>query len=237
MPEGQPDKPALAPNVFDKEKEKLHGHILTPLSISSINGVIFSDLLSTCFDFEWRLKSVILDYQDWALTERKLAVRWVAPETISTFTFMLKTDVYSYAMMVYETFTSGIEVWDGLFQCTSEKAVLVINSSLDQKDTKKQEGVFAETSPTSNQENPSTEKNGNRSEKKDSNLVKLEIKPDVAGGAYTKEAEEADREADDHFVDREAARGQEDYDRAAAEKSSDPGSDALFHRATLGDNL
>ncbi|KAJ1354697.1 hypothetical protein KIN20_011698, partial [Parelaphostrongylus tenuis] len=44
--------------------------------------------------------------------------------------------------------------------------------------------------------------------------------PDVAGGAYTKEAEEADREADDHFVDREAARGQEDYDRAAAEKSS-----------------
>ncbi|KAJ1354779.1 hypothetical protein KIN20_011815 [Parelaphostrongylus tenuis] len=41
----------------------------------------------------------------------------------------------------------------------------------------------------------------------------------------------------DHFVDREAARGQEDYDRAAAEKSSDPGSDALFHRATLGDNL
>ncbi|KAJ1352094.1 hypothetical protein KIN20_008287 [Parelaphostrongylus tenuis] len=53
--------------------------------------------------------------------------------------------------------------------------------------------------------------------------------PDAAGGAYTKEAEEADREADDHFVDREAddhfvdreaARGQEDYDRAAAEKSS-----------------
>ncbi|KAJ1353217.1 hypothetical protein KIN20_009811 [Parelaphostrongylus tenuis] len=71
-------------------------------------------------------------------------------------------------------------------------------------------------------------------------------RPDVAGGAYTKEAEEADRkaedhfvdrEADEHFVDRQAARGQEDHDRAAAEKSSDPGSDALFHRATLGDNL
>ncbi|KAJ1358230.1 hypothetical protein KIN20_016599 [Parelaphostrongylus tenuis] len=61
--------------------------------------------------------------------------------------------------------------------------------------------------------------------------------PDAAGGAYTKEAEEADRESDDHSVDREAARGQEDYDRAAGEKSSDPGSDALFHRATLGDNL
>ncbi|KAJ1364873.1 hypothetical protein KIN20_025062 [Parelaphostrongylus tenuis] len=62
--------------------------------------------------------------------------------------------------------------------------------------------------------------------------------PDAAGGAYTKEAEEADREAEDHFVDREAddhfvnreaydrfvdreaARGQEDCDRAAAEKSS-----------------
>ncbi|KAJ1369965.1 hypothetical protein KIN20_031585 [Parelaphostrongylus tenuis] len=71
------------------------------------------------------LKSVILDYQDWALTERKLPVRWLAPETISTFTFMLKTDVYSYAMMVYEIFTSGIEAWDGLFQCTSGKAVLL----------------------------------------------------------------------------------------------------------------
>ncbi|KAJ1369963.1 hypothetical protein KIN20_031583 [Parelaphostrongylus tenuis] len=44
--------------------------------------------------------------------------------------------------------------------------------------------------------------------------------PDAAGCANTKEAVEADREADDHFVDREAARGQEDYDRAAAEKPS-----------------
>ncbi|KAJ1353221.1 hypothetical protein KIN20_009815 [Parelaphostrongylus tenuis] len=30
-------------------------------------------------------------------------------------------------------------------------------------------------------------------------------RPDAAGGAYTKEAEEADHEAEDHFVDREAA--------------------------------
>ncbi|KAJ1354106.1 hypothetical protein KIN20_010924 [Parelaphostrongylus tenuis] len=43
---------------------------------------------------------------------------------------------------------------------------------------------------------------------------KTALPPDVAGGAYTKEAEEADRkqnrEADDHLEDREAARGQED---------------------------
>ncbi|KAJ1354108.1 hypothetical protein KIN20_010926 [Parelaphostrongylus tenuis] len=43
---------------------------------------------------------------------------------------------------------------------------------------------------------------------------------DAAGGAYTKEAEEADSKADDHFVDREAAPGEEDYDCAAAVKSS-----------------
>ncbi|KAJ1368040.1 hypothetical protein KIN20_029090 [Parelaphostrongylus tenuis] len=60
---------------------------------------------------------------------------------------------------------------------------------------------------------------------------------DEAAGAYTKEAEEADREATDHFVNRVAARGEEDHDCALAEKSSDPGSDALFHRATLGANL
>ncbi|KAJ1369970.1 hypothetical protein KIN20_031590 [Parelaphostrongylus tenuis] len=61
--------------------------------------------------------------EDWALTERKLPVRWLAPETISTFTFMLKTDVYSYAMMVYEIFTSGIEAWDGFSNAQVKKLV------------------------------------------------------------------------------------------------------------------
>ncbi|KAJ1354451.1 hypothetical protein KIN20_011393 [Parelaphostrongylus tenuis] len=135
------------------------------------------------------LKSVILDYQDWALTERKLAVRWVAPETISTFTFMLKTDVYSYAMMVYEIFTSGIEV-----EC--EKSMYE---------------HFVSGSPA---------KNKTSDHPAGAELAKEEGQPDAAGCANTKEAVEADREADDHFVDREAARGQEDYDRAAAEKSS-----------------
>ncbi|KAJ1348392.1 hypothetical protein KIN20_003688 [Parelaphostrongylus tenuis] len=44
--------------------------------------------------------------------------------------------------------------------------------------------------------------------------------PDVAEGVYTKEAEEADREADDFVVDRAEARAEEEYDRAAAVKVS-----------------
>ncbi|KAJ1351486.1 hypothetical protein KIN20_007499 [Parelaphostrongylus tenuis] len=42
--------------------------------------------------------------------------------------------------------------------------------------------------------------------------------PDTAGGVYTKEAEEADRVADDFVVVQVAALAEEDYDRAAAEK-------------------
>ncbi|KAJ1368911.1 hypothetical protein KIN20_030269 [Parelaphostrongylus tenuis] len=42
--------------------------------------------------------------------------------------------------------------------------------------------------------------------------------PDTAGSVYTKEAEEADRVADDLVVVQVAALAEEDYDRAAAEK-------------------
>ncbi|KAJ1355559.1 hypothetical protein KIN20_013010 [Parelaphostrongylus tenuis] len=49
-------------------------------------------------------------------------------------------------------------------------------------------------------------------------------------------AEEADCVAADLVVEREGAQAEEEYDRAAVEKSSDPGSDALFHHATIGAN-
>ncbi|KAJ1347477.1 hypothetical protein KIN20_002540 [Parelaphostrongylus tenuis] len=45
-------------------------------------------------------------------------------------------------------------------------------------------------------------------------------KPDVAGGVYTKEAEEAHRVADDLVVEQAGDRAEGDYDRAAAVNSS-----------------
>ncbi|KAL6738281.1 hypothetical protein Aduo_011843 [Ancylostoma duodenale] len=46
-------------------------------------------------------------------TAMKLPIKWLAPETITTFTFSLKTDVFSYGVMVYEIFADGAEPWDG----------------------------------------------------------------------------------------------------------------------------
>ncbi|KAJ1364206.1 hypothetical protein KIN20_024237 [Parelaphostrongylus tenuis] len=55
---------------------------------------------------------------------------------------------------------------------------------------------------------------------------------EAEGVCTAEETEEAVRVASDLVVQREGAQAEEEYDRAAAEKSS--GCDALFHRATLG---
>uniref|UniRef100_A0A0K0DHH2 Non-specific protein-tyrosine kinase n=1 Tax=Angiostrongylus cantonensis TaxID=6313 RepID=A0A0K0DHH2_ANGCA len=46
-------------------------------------------------------------------TAMKLPIKWLAPETITTFIFSLKTDVFSFGVLVYEIFADGTEPWDG----------------------------------------------------------------------------------------------------------------------------
>ncbi|EYB91028.1 hypothetical protein Y032_0211g2196 [Ancylostoma ceylanicum] len=46
-------------------------------------------------------------------TAMKLPIKWLAPETISTFTFSLKTDVFSFGIVVFEIFSDGSEPWEG----------------------------------------------------------------------------------------------------------------------------
>lgn len=46
-------------------------------------------------------------------TAMKLPIKWLAPETISTFTFSLKTDVFSFGIVVFEIFSDGAEPWEG----------------------------------------------------------------------------------------------------------------------------
>ncbi|VDP51400.1 unnamed protein product [Heligmosomoides polygyrus] len=54
---------------------------------------------------------------------RKMPIKWLAPETIKSFTFSLKTDVFSYGVMVYEIFTNGNEPWDGYTNAEVKKGV------------------------------------------------------------------------------------------------------------------
>ncbi|KJH45144.1 SH2 domain protein [Dictyocaulus viviparus] len=57
-------------------------------------------------------------------TARKLPIKWLAPETITTFTFSLKTDVFSYGVMVFEIFTGGKEPWDGFSNAEVKKGLV-----------------------------------------------------------------------------------------------------------------
>uniref|UniRef100_A0A8R1E0E4 Tyrosine-protein kinase n=2 Tax=Caenorhabditis japonica TaxID=281687 RepID=A0A8R1E0E4_CAEJA len=45
-------------------------------------------------------------------TSCKLPVKWLAPETISTFSFSYATDVYSWGITCYEIFADGVEPFD-----------------------------------------------------------------------------------------------------------------------------
>ncbi|MCP9261348.1 Tyrosine-protein kinase [Dirofilaria immitis] len=47
-------------------------------------------------------------------TCKKVPIKWTAPETIATFIYSLKTDVYSFSIMVCEVFTDGDEPYKGL---------------------------------------------------------------------------------------------------------------------------
>uniref|UniRef100_A0A8R1DJF9 Tyrosine-protein kinase n=1 Tax=Caenorhabditis japonica TaxID=281687 RepID=A0A8R1DJF9_CAEJA len=57
-------------------------------------------------------------------TSCKLPVKWLAPETISTFTFSYATDVYSWGITCYEVFADGLEPFDQITnaQCKTEIA-------------------------------------------------------------------------------------------------------------------
>ncbi|WKY06651.1 hypothetical protein Q1695_006665 [Nippostrongylus brasiliensis] len=54
----------------------------------------------------------------------KLPIKWLAPETISAFTFSLKTDVFSFGVLAYEIFANGAEPWEGCTNAEVKAAVL-----------------------------------------------------------------------------------------------------------------
>lgn len=58
-------------------------------------------------------------------TSRKVPIKWTAPETIATFAYSFKTDVYSFSITVCEVFNDGEEPYKGLTNSEVKKMVLV----------------------------------------------------------------------------------------------------------------
>uniref|UniRef100_A0A0K0DNI3 Protein kinase domain-containing protein n=1 Tax=Angiostrongylus cantonensis TaxID=6313 RepID=A0A0K0DNI3_ANGCA len=53
----------------------------------------------------------------------KLPIRWLAPESLETFTFSQKSDVFSFGVLAYEIFSNGGEPWDGMTNAEVRVAV------------------------------------------------------------------------------------------------------------------
>ncbi|VDM62116.1 unnamed protein product [Angiostrongylus costaricensis] len=54
----------------------------------------------------------------------KLPIRWLAPESLETFTFSQKSDVFSFGVLAYEIFSNGGEPWDGMTNAEVRVAVV-----------------------------------------------------------------------------------------------------------------
>lgn len=56
-------------------------------------------------------------------TCKKVPIKWTAPETIATFIYSLKTDVFSFSILVCEVFMDGEEPYKGLPNSEVKKLV------------------------------------------------------------------------------------------------------------------
>ncbi|KIH61031.1 hypothetical protein ANCDUO_08705 [Ancylostoma duodenale] len=89
--------------------EYLHANRCMHRDLAARNCLITKDKVVKISDFG--LSRMGVQYQ--IRTAMKLPIKWLAPETISTFTFSLKTDVFSFGVVVFEIFSDGAEPWEG----------------------------------------------------------------------------------------------------------------------------
>ncbi|KAL6739158.1 hypothetical protein Aduo_012641 [Ancylostoma duodenale] len=101
--------------------EYLHANRCMHRDLAARNCLITKDKVVKISDFG--LSRMGVQYQ--IRTAMKLPIKWLAPETISTFTFSLKTDVFSFGVVVFEIFSDGAEPWEG--KTNAEVKVAVTN--------------------------------------------------------------------------------------------------------------
>ncbi|KHJ95628.1 hypothetical protein OESDEN_04422 [Oesophagostomum dentatum] len=100
--------------------EYLHNQSCIHMDLAARNCLYSEDKIVKISDFG--LSRLGLHYT--IRTARKLPIKWLAPETITTFTFSLKTDVFTFGVMVFEIFASGCEPWDGFTNSEVKKGLV-----------------------------------------------------------------------------------------------------------------
>uniref|UniRef100_A0A914ZR39 Tyrosine-protein kinase n=3 Tax=Parascaris univalens TaxID=6257 RepID=A0A914ZR39_PARUN len=55
---------------------------------------------------------------------KKVPIKWTAPETLSTFTYTLKTDVFAFSILVWEVFSDGDEPYGDLSSAETKRRVM-----------------------------------------------------------------------------------------------------------------
>ncbi|CAD6195507.1 unnamed protein product [Caenorhabditis auriculariae] len=109
-------------NVTVQEKIKMCSGAAQGLEYLHANGCIHRDIAAR--NLLYASNDKLAKISDFGLSRSgphykpksacKVAIKWLAPETIVTLSFTYSTDVYSYGVMIYEVFTDGAEPWEGL---------------------------------------------------------------------------------------------------------------------------
>ncbi|VDO23225.1 unnamed protein product [Brugia timori] len=119
-------------NITDDEKvekmclgaayglQYLHSKKCIHRDIAARNILYTKDKVAKISDFGMSREGTIYKMK----TSKKVPIKWTAPETIATFVYSLKTDVYSFSIMICEIFTDGEEPYKGLTNSEVKKMVL-----------------------------------------------------------------------------------------------------------------
>uniref|UniRef100_A0A915PNK4 Tyrosine-protein kinase n=1 Tax=Setaria digitata TaxID=48799 RepID=A0A915PNK4_9BILA len=98
----------------------LHDKKCIHRDIAARNILYTKDKVAKISDFGMSREGTIYKMK----TCKKVPIKWTAPETIATFVYSLKTDVFSFSIMVCEIFTDGEEPYKGMSNTEVKKMVL-----------------------------------------------------------------------------------------------------------------
>ncbi|KJH43207.1 SH2 domain protein [Dictyocaulus viviparus] len=101
--------------------EYLHDQRCMHRDLAARNCLITNDKVVKISDFGLSRMGTVYTIR----ASMRLPIKWLAPETITAYTFSLKTDVFSFGVVVFEIFSDGAEPWEG--RTNAEVKIAVVN--------------------------------------------------------------------------------------------------------------